>query len=223
VAAPPKSQARKDRIIEAATRIFAQKGFQEATIAEIAQEAQVSEATIYDHFQTKEGLLFAIPLEVTKRLNRWAGAHLRLISGTANRLRATVYLYLDLFEKNPDYAAVALLILKPNARFRETEAYRLIREGFRNTSKTIKEGIASGELRSDLDPYIIRSVIMGVVDHVTTNWLMAGRQGPITDLVDPLISAVMEGILPPAGSGSGTTRTRWNDWKGIREGKPQAG
>ncbi len=223
MASPPKSKARKDRIIEAATRIFAHKGFQDATISEIAQEAQVSEATIYDYFQTKEGLLFAIPLEVTKRLNRWAGAHLRLISGTANRLRATVYLYLDLYEKNPDYAAVALLILKPNSRFRETEGYRLIREGFRSTSKTIKEGIASGELRSDLDPYIIRSVIMGAVDHVTTNWLMGGRQGLITDLVDPLISAVLEGILPPATSGSGTTRTRWNDWKGIREGKPQAG
>jgi TetR/AcrR family fatty acid metabolism transcriptional regulator len=220
---PPKSQARKDRILDAATRIFAHKGFQDATIAEIAQEAQVSEATIYDHFQTKEGLLFAIPLEVTKRLNRWAGAHLRLISGAANRLRATVYLYLDLYEKNPDYAAVALLILKPNARFRETEGFRLIREGFRNTTKTIKEGIASGELRSDLDPYIIRTVIMGAVDHVTTNWLMKGRAGPITDLVDPLISAVLEGILPPATSDSGKTRTRWNDWKGIREGKPQAG
>lgn len=223
MASPQKSQARKDRIIEAATHIFAQKGFQDATISEIAQEAQVSEATIYDHFQTKEGLLFAIPLEVTKRLNRWAGAHLKMISGAANRLRAAVYIYLDLYEKHPDFAAVALLILKPNARFRETEGYRLIRQGFRHTSKTIKDGIASGEFRTDLDPYVIRSVIMGAVDHVTTNWLMAGREGLITDMVDPVMSAVMEGILPPATSGEGKTRSRWNDWKGGREGKPQAG
>lgn len=214
-----KSQDRRERILDVATTVFAQKGYHETTIAEIAQLAKVSEATIYEYFSSKEGVLFAIPLVITRRVNKYAASHLKLISGTANRLRATVYLYLDLYENHPDYAAVALLILKPNARFRETEAYRLIREGFRATTKTIKEGIASGELRSDLDPYFIRSIIMGAVDHVTTNWLMRGRQGSIVDMVDPLITGVMEGILAPAAGGAAATRSRWNDWKGTGSAK----
>jgi len=47
--------------MDAALRIFAEKGFQNATITEISKEAGVSEATIYEYFGTKEDLLFAIP------------------------------------------------------------------------------------------------------------------------------------------------------------------
>ncbi|MEN6638003.1 MAG: helix-turn-helix domain-containing protein, partial [Smithella sp.] len=54
-------KSRKDRIMDAALRIFAEKNFQEATISEISKEAGVSEATIYEYFGTKEDLLFAIP------------------------------------------------------------------------------------------------------------------------------------------------------------------
>jgi len=56
-----KANARKEQILKAAERIFAQKGFHEATVSEIAKEARVSEGTIYEHFSTKEGLLFTIP------------------------------------------------------------------------------------------------------------------------------------------------------------------
>ena len=53
-----RAKTRKDRIMDAALRIFAEKGFQNATITEISKEAGVSEATIYEYFGTKEDLLF---------------------------------------------------------------------------------------------------------------------------------------------------------------------
>jgi AraC-like DNA-binding protein len=56
-----RAKTRKDRIMDAALRIFAEKSFQDATISEISKEAGVSEATIYEYFGTKEDLLFAIP------------------------------------------------------------------------------------------------------------------------------------------------------------------
>ena len=223
-----KKTARKLRIIDVATKVFAQKGFNDATISEIAQGAKVSEATIYEYFSTKEGLLFDIPLDTTQRLNEYAVFHLKLIAGAANKLRAIAYIYLDLYQNNPDYAAVVLLILKPNIRFRDTEAFRLIRAGFRNTTRVIKSGIESGELRSDLEPYVIRSVIMGAIDHVTTNWLMGGRKGSLIDLVDPVISALMEGILNPAagegakGARGASPRPKWSDWNGARAQKTTA-
>ena len=57
-------KTRKDRIMDAALRIFAEKGFQNATITEISKAAGVSEATIYEYFGTKEDLLFAIPEKI---------------------------------------------------------------------------------------------------------------------------------------------------------------
>ena len=45
--------ARRQQIVEAATRVFAAKGFRRATTREVAQEAGVSEGTIYNTSRTK--------------------------------------------------------------------------------------------------------------------------------------------------------------------------
>ena len=45
-----KSEQRKEDILRGAERVFAEKGFREATISEIAKRGGISEATIYDYF-----------------------------------------------------------------------------------------------------------------------------------------------------------------------------
>jgi len=54
-------QKRSVQILEAAARVFAQKGYHAATTKEIAAQAGVSEGTIYNYFQSKEDLLLSIP------------------------------------------------------------------------------------------------------------------------------------------------------------------
>jgi len=54
-------QKRSMQILEAAARVFAQKGYHAATTKEIAAQAGVSEGTIYNYFQSKEDLLLSIP------------------------------------------------------------------------------------------------------------------------------------------------------------------
>lgn len=202
--------------MKAAQKVFARKGFHDATIAEIARAAGVSEGSIYEYFSSKEGVLFAIPLEVTRESHELSQVHVALIRGAANRLRAIVYMYLALYEGNPDYSSVILLILKQNHKFRETEAYAMIRDGFRNITEIIKSGMDNGEFRQDINPYIVRSVLMGAVDHLTTNWLMAGRKGSLTELVDPILDVVMEGVL--AHDPKATQSLHWSSWQ--RAGRP---
>jgi AcrR family transcriptional regulator len=54
-------QKRSVQILEAAARVFAQKGYHAATTKEIAAQAGVSEGTIYNYFRSKEDLLLSIP------------------------------------------------------------------------------------------------------------------------------------------------------------------
>ncbi len=54
-------QKRSVQILEAAARVFAQRGYHAATTKAIAAEAGVSEGTIYNYFQSKEDLLLSIP------------------------------------------------------------------------------------------------------------------------------------------------------------------
>ena len=61
MAVQKKSPTRKEQILQAAEQVFAQKGFHDATIADVARKAKVSEATIYEYFPSKEELLFSNP------------------------------------------------------------------------------------------------------------------------------------------------------------------
>lgn len=51
---------RRRQILDAATKVFAERGFHRARIKEIAREAGVSEGTIYNYFEDKEALLIGI-------------------------------------------------------------------------------------------------------------------------------------------------------------------
>jgi TetR/AcrR family fatty acid metabolism transcriptional regulator len=185
---------RKEQILKAAERVFAKKGFQQATISEIAREANVSDATIYEYFPTKEELLFSIPFETTRKGKKDLLLHLSLIRGAANKLRALIYWYLHFFEHHPDYGSVVLLILKSNREFLKTDTYQVVREWARLFVDIVKEGIESGEFKSDIDPYLVRSVILGTIEHSVISWLLLGRPKDLLALVDPLTDLVVEGV-----------------------------
>ena len=53
-----KKQRTRDLIRETAVRLFMERGFDQVTVAEIAREADVSEATVFNHFPTKEDLIY---------------------------------------------------------------------------------------------------------------------------------------------------------------------
>ena len=194
-----KSLIRKEKILKAAERIFARKGFQEATISDVAQEAGVSDATIYEYFPSKEELLFSIPGETARRGKENVELHLRYIRGAANRLRAIVYHYLSFYQEERDYASVAMLVLKQNRKFLETEAYRDVRELSRFIIRVIEEGVASGEFKAGTDPYLVRSIILGTIEHLVIRSVLLGKPENLLEFVDLLTDSLLHGLKPESG------------------------
>jgi len=70
-----KSELRKQEILTAAEKVFAKKGFHQATISDVSREAGLSEATIYEYFSSKEELLFSIPGETAKKHERTSSTY----------------------------------------------------------------------------------------------------------------------------------------------------
>ena len=79
----------------------------------------------------------------------------------------------------------------------ETDTYKDLIEYYKIIINVIKEGMESGELKSDLDPYFVRSVIIGSIEFIVTRWLMYGcpndKTQPVNN-VDPLFKLIMQGI-----------------------------
>jgi AcrR family transcriptional regulator len=183
--------------MEAALRIFAEKSFQEATISEISKEAGVSEATIYEYFGTKEDLLFAIPEKISNDTAKESHAVLPFIKDVEGRMRAILFSYVQLYQNNPHYSALVLLQLMSNKRFRQTAAHEAIRRSAHSLLEIIREGIADGTFRSDANAYLIRSMLMGTIEHLFIHWHMQGmprREKSIMDMLDPFLEIVLNGI-----------------------------
>jgi TetR/AcrR family fatty acid metabolism transcriptional regulator len=89
---------------------------------------------------------------------------------------------------------VSYLILKQSSRFMETEEYQVLRKALRPLIDVIKEGTASGEIKSGFTPYFIRSVILGTIEHLTTRKLLMGTDDNLLDYVDPLVALIMGGV-----------------------------
>jgi TetR/AcrR family transcriptional regulator, fatty acid metabolism regulator protein len=195
-----KSTIRKEKILKAAERIFAQKGFQETTISDVAQEAGVSDATIYEYFTSKEELLFSIPGETARRGKEVIELNLKCIRGAANKLRAIIYHYLEFYQREPDYASVAMLILKQNRKFLETKVYQDVREMSRLIIQVINEGVASGEFKPHIDPYLARSMILGTIEHMVIRSILLGKPENLLELVDPLTDLLLEGLNREKGA-----------------------
>lgn len=200
-------KTRKDRIMDAALRIFAEKGFQNATITEISKEAGVSEATIYEYFGTKEDLLFAIPEKISNETFEKSSKVIPYIKGVEGKIRAILLFYVQLYQSNPHYSALVLLQLMSNKRFRQTPAHAAIRRSAHVLLDCIKTGIEDGSFKKDSNPYLIRSMLMGAIEHLFIHWHMQGmpkRKTNIADMLDPLIEIILDGIRTKKEE-SGTT------------------
>ena len=192
-----KAKSRKDRIMDAALRIFAEKTFQDATISEISKASGVSEATIYEYFGTKEDLLFAIPEKISNDTLKESQMVLPFIKDVEGRMRALLLSYILLYQNNPHYSALVLLQLMSNKRFRQTAAHEAIRRSAHGLLDCIRDGIADGTFRKDADAYLIRSMLMGTIEHLFIHWHMQGmpkKEKDIMSMFDPFLEIVMNGI-----------------------------
>ena len=192
-----RTKSRKDRVMDVALRIFAEKGFQNTTISEISREAGCSEATIYEYFGTKEDLLFAIPEKISRESIQETDRALTYIKGAEGRMRALLLAYVRLYQSNPHYSALVLLQLMNNKRFRQTPAHTAIRQSAHRLLDCVKEGIADGTFKKDADPYLIRSMLLGTIEHLFIHWHMQGmpkRKKSIMEMLDPFIEIVLDGI-----------------------------
>jgi AcrR family transcriptional regulator len=174
-----KKQQMRQSIFETASRLFAERGFDAVTVAEVARAANVSEMTVFNYFPTKEDLCFAGMEFFEERLldavrGRAAGvsaleAFGRLVIDGCSRLTA---------EENAEVIgkAAALIGGSPALQMRE-------REIVARYAQQLAELLAAetGARPDDVEPQGVASALMGahraLVAYVRGSAL-AGRRGP---------------------------------------------
>jgi TetR/AcrR family transcriptional regulator len=143
----------KRELVQAATELFAARGFGEVGIREVARAAGVTPGMIAYYFGDKQGLYEAMLASVFEGLIARVGELLREAPRTTAPLEALIELYVATIASQPWVPALLLrevLTAGPAARARFVE--RFAQRGLPLLQALLASEVASGALRSDLDP-----------------------------------------------------------------------
>ena len=199
---------KRRRIITSAIKIIGEKGFQNATIAEIARDAGIGDATIYEYFKNKEDMLLKIPVEITKELIPQINEHMMGIKGAFNKLRKYIWWYIHFLEKNPGYGSIVLLELKTSKAYISTEAYQSARNFYQIILDIIKEGQEEGLIKKEINIYLARSICVGAIEHIIIRWLLKDRTYSPTQYADELADLLIDSFkVADAGHGRKYSRS----------------
>ena len=189
-----KTNDKRDKIMNAAIKSFAQHGYHQATIADVAREAGVAAGTIYLYFKNKDDLLISIFEEKVQRFITEFQHQLSQEESAEIKLRKLVHLHLFEMQDHPDLAAVFQLELRQSRHFMSAYPKADLKGYFDLIGKIIEEGQQQGLFRKDLYLSAVKKAFFGAMDETVTSWLLAGKNYDLTQMADPVADLFVRGF-----------------------------
>jgi TetR/AcrR family fatty acid metabolism transcriptional regulator len=188
-----KSDDKRRRILQAAVKVFAQKGYHGAKVAAIARRADVADGTIYLYFRNKEDILVSLFAEVMDEHLCRAREELSAVEGAPARLRAIARHHLRVLGGNRDLAVVFQVELRQSTQFMERFTASWLQDYFAMVGEVIEQGQKEGTLRPDLPRKMATKVFFGALDELVTSWIVGGKDYDLSRLAVPMVDLFLHG------------------------------
>lgn len=190
---------KRARIMDAAIKVFAERGFHTATVAEIARAAGVADGTIYLYFKSKDDLLLRLFDEKMTQLLADARAALAEERRAPEKLRRFIQLHLSLVERNPELAQVLIVELRQSAQFLKTADRNKLAAYVDLIAEVVRAGQESGEIVPTIAPAAVKRAIFGALDELALGWLQSGRRANLKKTASDVADWLVRGLLPANG------------------------
>jgi len=192
-------------IMGAAREVFAEKGYQEALISDIAERAGIVEGSIYRFFANKRDLLQRVAEDWFERMLADDEAQFAAIAGARNRLRFIVHQHLTTVKREPALSRLVFRELRPQPDYRGSRLFQLNRRYTRRLVEVIADAVARGEYRDGIAPTLVRDMIYGGIEHHTWAFLRGEGDFEVDATADGIAELVHRGLLaapePPEEQG----------------------
>jgi TetR/AcrR family fatty acid metabolism transcriptional regulator len=186
---------KREKILKAAEKTFAKKGFYNAKVAEIARAAGVADGTIYLYFKNKDDVLISLFEERMAWFIAECKKILQAETEVFAKLRILISFHFRLFEENPDMAEVITVELRQSSKFMREYKPRHFLEYLRIFSEIIAQGQKEGKISKKLNPRVIRRAIFGAVDEITLDWALSGKKRfAMSQAAEQLSYMLLEGL-----------------------------
>ncbi|SMO59649.1 TetR/AcrR family transcriptional regulator [Fodinibius sediminis] len=209
-------QQRYNRIVDAAERVIFSKGIEQATMQEIAHEAELSKGTLYLYFRSKNELYTAIARRGSDTLNqRFAKVFASDCSGL-ELIRRIGETYLDFVSENPEYFKAFMYYesMSEVDELRESEIAAGCEENRREALsfmvRALQIGMQDGTIDDSFDPRELAIVLWSSTRGITTITHMkgVGHYFKVLDEMEIQVSSLFENFLDLVGTGLATEEAR---------------
>lgn len=182
------------RILEAAIKVFAEKGFHQATVAQIAQEAGVADGTIYLYFKNKDDILVQFFNYKTKQVFSRFRTEVDKADNAVDKLRNLIRRHLAEFQADRNMAILYQSETHQRARMVEEQIKEMSTMYLDIVSEIVEQGQQEGRIRKNLYLGLVKRFILGAVDEVINTWIHSDAEYDLVTMADPLVELVINGI-----------------------------
>ncbi|MCY7344749.1 MAG: TetR family transcriptional regulator [Pyrinomonadaceae bacterium] len=186
---------KREAILRSAIKVFAQKGYFNAKVADIAGEAGIADGTVYLYFKSKEEILHSVFDRAMEEFIAEGKREIAEIEAADGRLRRIAQLHLERLGADRDLAIVFQVELRGSTKFMEEFSGGGFAEYLDLIKTTIEEGQKTGVFRKDLKAITAAKILYGALDEMVTNWILSKRTYPLAPMADEVLKVFYGGVL----------------------------
>lgn len=191
---------KRQLILQAATHVFAERGFFAAQVADIARRAGIAAGTVYLYFRSKDDLLISLFDRTMQEAIRDGREALESVVDPADRLRRIARMHLDRLGRDRDLAIVFQVELRQSTKFMARLSATRLRSYLGIIRDTIAEGQAQGVFRANVPPTLCAKMFFGALDEMATNWILSDRKYALADDADDVVDVFLYGVATREGA-----------------------
>ena len=193
-----KAENKHTKIISAATKVFAKKGFFTARISDIAKEAKVADGTIYLYFNNKYDILLSVFDEEVGKIVENTKKLISKEDDPVKMLKVYITQHLLAMKKNRYLAEVIQIELRQTNKVIKSYRDNKFSEYIGIISEIIQKGQQADRYKSEVNPEIAKRIIFGALDEVCRVWNASLESHyTVDEISEQVMILIHNGILKP--------------------------
>lgn len=193
----PRRLRRAAEILSAAREVFLDKGFERASVGEIAARVGVVEGLVYSYFPTKRELLNEVLRGMYEPLIRDIADGFERVHGLRSRLRFLVWRHLRVYVEEPSLSRIVLHEVRTSPDYFKSVLHDLQARYTAFLVRTVREAMEAGELPADTEVESVRSMVYGGIEHRMWSMLYGRGSIDVEAMADRYTALLLHGILAP--------------------------
>lgn len=184
-----------EAILRAAIKVFADKGYFNSKVADIAGAANIADGTVYLYFKSKEEILHSIFDGMMSEFISEGRKQIEKIEKADEKIKRIAELHLEKLGADRDLAIVFQVQLRGSIKFMREFSAAGFAEYLDIIKKAFEEGQKQKIFRKDINATVCSKILFGALDEMVTNWILSNKTYELAPMANEVLKVFFGGVV----------------------------